>query len=245
MFSYKAPLAEECEYLLQKLCDWINDDEFDLGKGKEIATGVLKAVVAHLYLAWIHAFSDGNGRTARLVELALLLSCGVPTAAAHLLSNFYNETRPAYYAALNKSSKERTRGALHFIEYAIKGFREELKSQLEVIQTSQMKVAWINYVHSKFSETKPSEAQKRRRDLILELTKQDKYTFTREEIRVLSPRIEQAYRDKTDRTLSRDLNCIEAMKLIKNEQKDYRMETTELLLQIIPLSLQDITSLLR
>lgn len=54
---------------------------------------IFKAVVAHLYLAWIHPVGDGNGRTARLVEFQILLSSGVPSPAAHLLSNHYNQTR--------------------------------------------------------------------------------------------------------------------------------------------------------
>jgi hypothetical protein len=66
---------------------------------------ILKAMVAHLYLAWTHPFGDGNGRTARLIEFHILLSAGVPSPAAHLFSNHYNQTRAEYYRQLDRASK--------------------------------------------------------------------------------------------------------------------------------------------
>ena len=35
--------------------------------------GILKAVIAHLYLTWIHPFSKGNARTKNLVGFMLLV----------------------------------------------------------------------------------------------------------------------------------------------------------------------------
>jgi Fic family protein len=69
-----------------------------------ISKSVLLAVWAHLYIAWIHPFGDGNGRTARLVGFTLLLEGGVPAPAAHLLSNHNNRTRSSYYMELDKAS---------------------------------------------------------------------------------------------------------------------------------------------
>jgi len=65
------------------------------------------AIIAHLYLAWIHYFGDGNGRTARCVELQILFATGeVPTPATHLLSNHYNTTRDEYYRQLDAASRQ-------------------------------------------------------------------------------------------------------------------------------------------
>ena len=36
----------------------------------------MSALLAHLYIAWIHPFADGNGRTARLLEYLILDSFG-------------------------------------------------------------------------------------------------------------------------------------------------------------------------
>ena len=58
----------------------------------EQSIAILRAITAHLYLIWIHPFGDGNGRLARLVEFTILLKSGIPSIAAHLLSNHYNAT---------------------------------------------------------------------------------------------------------------------------------------------------------
>ena len=102
---YRGAPARECEHLLDRLCDWLNGMELQLGHSG-LALPIVKAVVAHLYLAWIHPFGDGNGRVARLVECQILLGAGIPNPATHLLSNHYNETRSEYYRRLERSSSE-------------------------------------------------------------------------------------------------------------------------------------------
>ncbi len=44
----------------------------------ELIYAIIKAVLAHVYIAWIHPFGNGNGRTARLIEFHLLMSGGMP-----------------------------------------------------------------------------------------------------------------------------------------------------------------------
>ncbi len=80
--------------------------------------------MAHLYIAWIHPFGDGNGRTARFLEVKILLRAGIPTVAAHLLSNHYNATRSAYYRQLQRASASGGYVA-PFIQYALQGFIDE------------------------------------------------------------------------------------------------------------------------
>ena len=93
------------------------------------ARGLTRALPAHLYIAWIHPFADGNGRTARLVEYQLLAGSGlVPTPAVHLLSNHYNLTRSYYYRVLDRSSRIRPWSPVEFIAYAVDGFSTDSKS---------------------------------------------------------------------------------------------------------------------
>ena len=100
---YRAAPARDCEFLLERLCDWLNSEEFSAGPDDpELAAPmtIIKAIVGHLYIAWIHPFGDGNGRTARLMELQILLTAGFPAPTCQLLSNHYNQTRSEYYRAL-------------------------------------------------------------------------------------------------------------------------------------------------
>ena len=87
--------ASECERLVREFCEWLNNDKVAPAgyKRYELAWQVIRSIVAHVNLALIHPYGDGNGRLSRLLEFAILLRAGVPDIAAHLLSNFYNSTR--------------------------------------------------------------------------------------------------------------------------------------------------------
>jgi len=208
--AYRGAPPEDCEYLTRRLCEWLNSD-FKPPAGYDIAFGLLKAIVAHLYLAWIHPFADGNGRSARLVEFQILLAAGVPATAAHLLSNHYNQTRTEYYRHLELSHKAQE-GPFSFIDYALQGFLDGLNSQLKTVRAQQLHVHWINYVHDKFRD-KEGPANIRRRHLLLDLSgKADPVPVS--EIRLISPRIAEAYATKGDKTLTRDINRLLALDLI-------------------------------
>src|SRR5512142_1393499 len=73
--NYRGAPAADCEELLARLCEWLNSDAFRTEDEQlRMPLAIVKAALAHLYLAWIHPFGDGNGRTARLLELHILLS---------------------------------------------------------------------------------------------------------------------------------------------------------------------------
>ena len=131
--SYRGAPARDCEYLLDRLGDWLEGipqiTVLGVESDNRVATGVLRAVLAHLYVAWIHPFGDGNGRTARLVELSLLARV-LPLPSAQLLSNHYNDTRAAYYRELARSSQanQRRGDPIGFLLYALQGLSDGLRA---------------------------------------------------------------------------------------------------------------------
>jgi Fic family protein len=187
-----------------------------------IGVSVLKAVLAHLYIAWIHPFGDGNGRTARLLEFRILLSNGVPAPAAHLLSNHYNKTREEYYRQLDAASKSGG-NIIPFVLYAVQGFRDGLREQIQYIQNQQFDIIWRNYVHELFRD-KTSPADQRRRRLILDLSKKNE-PVPRHLLTTISPKVAHAYAQKTDRTLTRDLRELRKLGLIVRKIKGYVAKT--------------------
>ena len=213
---YRGAPPQDCEFLLTKLCSWLNFESFLPDEESRIASGILKAIVAHLYMAWIHPFADGNGRTARLVEFQLLLSSGVPTAAAHLLSNHYNQTREEYYRQLDQTSRSGG-DVVPFIKYALQGFIDGLEEQIQTIKAQQFHVHWINYVHNQFRD-KDSPTHIRRRRLAIDLTESTKPVPVAE-LRHISPRIAEAYAGKTDRTIRRDVDALAEMGLLKRSDE--------------------------
>ncbi len=209
---YRGAPPGDCGYLLGRLCDWLNGPDFVAPEEDlKIPYALLRAIVAHVYLAWIHPFGDGNGRTARLVEFHILFSSGVPLPAAHLLSDHYNRTRTKYYRELDGAS--RSGGDLMpFIRYAVQGFLDGIRQQIAGVHEHQMAVAWENHVHERFKDKKSSPAQRRRRDVVLELSDHGWVQVSR--IEELSVRLAHAYRGAGGRMLQRDLNAIARMGLL-------------------------------
>jgi Fic family protein len=204
--NYRGAPAEDCEYLLDRLCEWLSSDIFHSDDPEvNFALAMIKAVLAHLYLAWIHPFGDGNGRTARLVEFLLLANCGmVPMPAAHLLSNHYNLTRDQYYRELDRASKAGGE-ILGFITYAIQGFVDGIREAISEVRSQQMQVAWVNYVHERFGGQPNTKATDRQRALVLAMPMGGE-PVPRSALTGLSPKLASLYAKAGPRTLSRDLN---------------------------------------
>ena len=225
---YRGAPPEDCEYLLEKLCEWLRG----LRRNQSpVVFAILKAIVAHLYLAWIHPFGDGNGRTARLVEFYLLVEAGVPTPAAHLLSNHYNETRSAYYQNLDASSRSGGDVA-PFLEYAVQGFVDGLRAQIAVVRQQQLQVAWRDLIHETFRDSRSASAVRQRR-LILDLSQREE-PVEKDRIPRMTPRLAEAYASRTARTLSRDLEELKRMGLLEQVRRRYRA-TTEIIQAFLPM----------
>lgn len=206
---YKGAPPEDCKYLLDELCQHINELVAPSGGGEHQA--ILTALFAHIYMALIHPFGDGNGRTARLLEYYILLRAGLAQPTGHLLSNHYNKTRTLYYRELDRISK--SGGETHnFVKYALGGFVDGLKEQIRRIREEQYKVAWINFVHGRFSGMN-SPSDHRRRTLLLALSERE------DPVRIsklldMNVEISRLYSGRTPKTLTRDLNELEKMGLL-------------------------------
>lgn len=236
---YRGAPAEDCEFLLEATCEWLNGDDFQDEPILRLGRAILRAVAAHLYLAWIHPFGDGNGRTARLMEFYILVNAGVPVPSAHLLSDYYNQTRPEYYRQLDRASK--TGGdVLPFLEYAVRGFVEELATQIETIRQQQWSVAWRDFVNEYFQDHQHSEMQRRRQALVLDLSfselamKNEQGLVAKGDIQSLSPRTARFYAQKTPRTLDRDLKELVRLGLIVRAKGGRYRARRELVLAFLP-----------
>jgi Fic family protein len=228
---YRGAPPEDCAWLDEKLCEWLNGEEFAAKPERTLVYAVIKAVLAHVYLAWIHPFGDGNGRTARLIEFHLLLAAGVPSPAAHLLSNHYNETREEYYRQLDLASKSGG-DLLPFLRYAVRGLVDGLRVQLEYVWAQQWDTTWRNYVHELF-QNRSSASDVRRRQLALDLGIRSDWVNV-SEIAELTPRLAKAYANKTPKTIQRDLNVLTEMKLIDRVARRVRARR-ELIFAFLPL----------
>jgi Fic family protein len=228
---YQGAPAEDCEFLIQLMCDWLNGEDFSQDgddAAKNFSLGFLKAAIAHVYIAWIHPFGDGNGRTARLVEFGILTAAGIPSVGAHLLSNHYNATRSNYYRQLDHASKSGG-DLIPFLGYAAGGFVGELQQQLNDVHELIVQATWVNYVHSVFPDR--TLTTRRQRDLVLALPPDD--FVPRAKLAMLTPGLAEAYANKKSKTVTRDLNALERLELIERTPKGLRARR-EVMLSFLP-----------
>ncbi len=229
---YRGAPPEDCAFLLERMCEWLNGPDFTPpAEPFRMPFAIVKAVLAHLYLAWIHPFGDGNGRTARLLEFHILLAARLPLPAAHLLSDHYNRTRAEYYRQLDAASKSGGE-VLPFIRYACAGLADGLRRQIEAVRQQQWLVAWENYVHEVFRHHKASETNKRQRDLVLALGTRSDFVDV-SSIPDLSPQVARAYARLTPKAMQRDLNEIAKTGLIDRQHGKVRARR-EIILAFLP-----------
>ena len=213
---YQGAPAVDCEYLLERLCQWLRDG-VDVPKGEEITFAIVKAVIAHLYVAWIHPFGDGNGRTARLLELAILLRAGIPVPACHLLSSHYSATRGEYARQLARTSQSGGE-IVPFLYYAVQGFLDGLRAQLEMIWEQHLDIIWQHHIYQNFPR-QDTVAGKRRRNLVLELSTSDQAVDPLS-LMMTSDRLGESYKEKPW-TIMKDLQWLTDKSWITKEGNRY------------------------
>ena len=233
---YRGAPPEDIAYLTERLCNWINTRisntrNTEMPREYRFINVVTTAILAHLYFVWIHPFGDGNGRTARALECAILATSGmIPWVSSNLLSDYYNRTRELYYRRLaDASRKDDVRG---FVKYALLGFVEMLREQIATVQQMQHEVAWVNYVHEQFNAEPEGSTSKRRRTLLLAMKHLE--PTHRSEMRHLTAELAEMYAGKSDRTITRDVNSLKQMGLIEGDTKSGYIPCTSIIAAFLP-----------
>ena len=126
---YTGPVAKKVPGLVKDLVEWVQQSV-----EKEIHP-IIVAGIIHQEIAAIHPFTDGNGRTARALATLILYERGYDFRKLFALEDYYNQDRPKYYAAINigKSYEERKVDFTPWLEYFVKGFKEEIDDIKEKI----------------------------------------------------------------------------------------------------------------
>ncbi|MSP95682.1 MAG: Fic family protein [Betaproteobacteria bacterium] len=88
---YEGPGADLVPQLMGELTAYLNQPE---------AQPLIKAAMAHLNLAMIHPFSDGNGRMARALQTMVLSREGILDPRFSSIEEYIGHNSAAYYAVL-------------------------------------------------------------------------------------------------------------------------------------------------
>lgn len=107
---YTPPPPKEVEPLLSELLNWHNSNP-------QIHP-IIRAGILHHRFESIHPFTDGNGRTGRLLTLLSLYQSGWDFRRGLVLEEYYNLDRRSYYLALQEGGANLT----SWLSYFSKGF---------------------------------------------------------------------------------------------------------------------------
>lgn len=220
---YLAPRWQDVPELVDRFVRWLAELRSAVTPNSPVrdrfVNAVLAAMLAHLYIAWIHPFGNGNGRLARLIEVQILSESGVvPIVATNLLSDYYNKTRDhGYYRALGAAQRD----VNLFIRYALDGFLDELRGQIEVVKAENIQIHWESYVYEMFRDMPDTETRTRQRELALAMP--EGRWITAKEATDLNTTLARFYTKVGDRTPTRDLNDLTKMGLAEKDKRRYRV----------------------
>ena len=195
--------------LMKEFMKWINSDELIN------LDAPIRAALAHYYLGLIHPFGDGNGRTARYIEAAILNQSGIKYVPP-MLSNFYYTNIDDYFWAFSKTIKNKENDMTPFLEFVLIGFIESLKEIKErivyFIRLFALRDLYAFLKKEKHITQRQNDLLSILLDKIIPFTLKDLYTETP---------FNFLYREVSERTARRDINVLKNMNLINTEDNKY------------------------
>jgi len=134
------PDYQEIDHYIAELCDFINHVDQDSGKGNaDYIHPVIKGIILHFLIGYIHPFNDGNGRTARSLFYWYVLSRGYWLFRYMPISRIILRSKKKYSLAYLYTEYDEM-DLTYFILYnlsCVNEARQDLLKYLEEKQTEQ------------------------------------------------------------------------------------------------------------
>jgi Fic family protein len=209
--AFKPPKAlDDIRTLMGAFVEWINSDEVR-SEGP-----LVRAFLAHYHLAFIHPFCDGNGRTARLLEAAILMQSGY-RYIPQTLSNFYYTHIDDYYEAFRKTEKSPDNDVTPFLAFC---FRMLVLSVEDVQQCVHWHIRILALKDFYGFSLERRIISRRQHDLLQILLRRGDKPFAQREL-FLDPMFTPLYRTVSERTAARDLERLEKERFLLAEDGKY------------------------
>lgn len=129
---YEGPDAEDVPSLIAELVDQLASDD-------ELPT-LVRAAMAHLNLAMIHPFRDGNGRMARCLQTLVLARGGILVPEFASIEEYLGANTHAYYRVLGEVGQGEwspSRDARPWIEFCLRAHYVQATSVLRRVRESE------------------------------------------------------------------------------------------------------------
>ena len=134
---FDPPPAKEIEERIAALCDYANNESEDF------VHPVVKAIILHFWLAYIHPFVDGNGRTARAIFYWCVLKNGYwlfeYLSISRILLRAVSQYAKAYlYSEIDSSD------LTYFLIYNLRAINLSIKSLNDYLVKRQQELSKLN-----------------------------------------------------------------------------------------------------
>ena len=136
---------DHLEPLVHELLDYVNDEDVD--------SVFLRAAMAHLNLALLHPFTDGNGRTARCIQTAVLAGDGIVAPTFSSIEEHIGHNQREYHnvlAAVGGGGWNPRRDAKPWVRFCLSG--HYLQAQTLLRRTRELERVYaelLNLVESR------------------------------------------------------------------------------------------------
>ncbi len=165
--DYRPPATgEEVRRLMAEFVRWFN-------QGEALRWDpIVRAALAHFYVASIHPFGDGNGRTSRAVESFMLCRAGIHAFGFYSLANFYYQHHHEYIGALTAGMFQSGGDLTDFVLFAVEGLTGELAEVRGELLAMVRVMAFRDHARERLDAVPSLGEQRRGRmlDLIRRLT---------------------------------------------------------------------------
>lgn len=140
------PAHSELDELIEDLCRFFNEDQEDF------IHPIVKGIIIHFMIGWIHPFTDGNGRTARALFYWYMLKNGYWLTEYLSISRIIKGSKTQYEKAYLYTESD-DNDMTYFIHYHLKTMEKAFaalkeyinKKQREVVQAARfLKIPGIN-----------------------------------------------------------------------------------------------------
>jgi Fic family protein len=115
------PSHHELNSLLKNMCDFANNETQE-----GFIHPIIKSIILHFMLAYIHPFSDGNGRTARSLVYWYLIKQGYWLMQYLSISRIIYKSKPAYEKSFLYTESDDL-DLTYFIQYNLKAMNDAFK----------------------------------------------------------------------------------------------------------------------
>ena len=215
--DFQPPPAERVPELVERFVAWCNADH-----GYDALT---RAVLTHFFVASIHPFADGNGRTARAAESFFLYrrderGGGINTRGFYSLANYYYRQRAEYFELLDRVRADPVQDATPLILFAATGLEAELKALCDEILQQVRIIAFRDFVRNTLSQDENLRPANRARLQRFVLSLVDLQAHTGQtgvplhQLRQGEGLLAALYEAKSLSTLNRDVKLLGEMKLV-------------------------------